>query len=84
MYPSVLKVESIDDTQILIEFDNHESGILDMAPYLDFGVFKKLKDSRIFHTVHVSFDTIAWADDIDLDPRFVYEKCAKSKSCLRR
>ena len=46
-----------------------------MKPYLDFGVFRKIKDPEIFETVHVSFDTIAWKSGADLDPEFVYDKC---------
>ncbi len=58
-----------------IVFDNNETGILDMKPYLEFGVFRKLKNIDAFKQVRVSFDTIEWASGVDLDPEFVYEKC---------
>ena len=49
--------------------------ILDMKPYLNFGIFKKIQDPSIFKAVHVSFDTIAWESGADLAPEFVYKKC---------
>jgi len=46
-----------------------------MRPFLDFGVFRNLKDEAIFRQVSVSFDTIEWPGGIDLDPEFVYRRC---------
>lgn len=77
MYPSVRKVTAAENYRIVVEFDNDESGVLDMGPYLGFGVFNKLKEPGIFDTVRVSFDTVEWVNGIDLDPKFVYEKCVK-------
>lgn len=46
-----------------------------MKPFLDFGVFRNLKDETAFGQVRVSFDTIEWPGGIDLDPEFVYRHC---------
>ena len=46
-----------------------------MKPFLDFGVFKQLKEPREFKKVRISFDTVEWASGVDLDPEFVYSKC---------
>ncbi|MEQ5767269.1 DUF2442 domain-containing protein [Halomonas sp. H33-56] len=78
MYPSVKKVTPIDDYRLSIHFDNGENGVLDMKPYLDFGVFQKLKDRKAFDRVRVSFDTIEWDSGIDLDPEFVYVKSQRT------
>ena len=75
MHPAVISVECEDDYILSVSFDNGENGLLDMKPYLDFGVFRKIRDPDIFKTVHVSFDTIAWESGADIDPEFVYEKC---------
>ena len=75
MYPAVISVECEEDYILSVVFDNGEHGLLDMKPYLNFGVFKTLKDPSNFETVHVSFDAIAWESGADLDPEFVYEKC---------
>ena len=75
MHPAVTSVESKEGYILSVGFNNGESGLLDMKPYLSFGVFKKIQDPRIFKTVHVSFDAIAWECGADLDPEFVYDKC---------
>ncbi len=78
MYPSVKQVKPGKNYILSIVFDNGETGILDMKPFLDFGVFRSLKDHEIFQQVKVSLDTIEWPSSIDLDPEFVYQKCTKS------
>ena len=54
-----------------------------MEPYLNFGIFSKIKDLNLFSKVRGSFDTIEWGNGIDLDPQFVYEKCVKEKHLSR-
>lgn len=74
MHPSVKNVTPNEDYLLSIDFDNGERRILDMKPYLDFGVFQKLKEPNEFNRVRVSFDTIEWESGADLDPEFVYSK----------
>ena len=75
MYPAVTALECKEDYILLVVFDNGERGLLDMKPYLNFGVFKKIQEPDAFKTAHVSFDTIAWKSGADLAPEFVYKKC---------
>ena len=75
MHPSVIKVSATENYRIRVAFDNSESGIPDMAPYLGFGVFRKLKDPGVFNAARVAFDTVEWPGGVDLDPEFVYERC---------
>lgn len=74
MYPAVKEVVAGDNHTLSVFFDNGESGVLDMKPFLDFGVFQLLKDHEKFRRVCVAFDTIEWECGIDLDPEFVYAK----------
>ena len=78
MYPSITDVNPKEDFTLHIAFDNGEKGVLDMKPYLDFGVFQKITDYKKFKCVRVAFDTIEWDSDVDLDPEFVYAKCKLS------
>lgn len=78
MYPAVKNVTPSEGYLLSIDFDNGESGVLDMKPYLEFGVFQRLKERNAFNRVHVSFDTIEWEPGIDLDPEFVYHKSQRS------
>ncbi len=75
MYPSVSKIFPGENYTLIIDFDNGESGKLDMKPFLEFGVFQRLKDHNAFMQVRVAFDTIEWDSGVDLDPEFVYTKC---------
>lgn len=75
MYPSVVNVLPNQDLTLTIAFDNGEKGILDMKPYLGFGVFQRIRDYEHFKRVRVAFDTIQWGRGVDLDPEFVYAKC---------
>jgi hypothetical protein len=75
MYPAVKKVVPEDTYILIIDFDNGEKGILDMKPFLEFGVLRKLKDYHAFKQVRVKFDTVEWDSGIDLDPEFLYAKC---------
>lgn len=79
MYPTVKKVIPRDNYKLIIEFDNAESRMLDMKPFLEFGLFSKLKKREEFKKVKVSFDTIEWEIGLDLDPEFVYEKSVRIK-----
>jgi len=69
----IVSVEPLDDYKILLTFSNNEKRIKDMKPYLNKGVFKKLKDKNFFNSVHISFDTISWDDEIDICPDTLYE-----------
>jgi hypothetical protein len=80
MYPSVKNVVANNNHVLFINFDNGESGALDMKPFLNIGVFQKLKKLSSFKRVRVSFDTIEWESGVDLDPEFVYSKCQENQS----
>ncbi|MGE4509010.1 MAG: DUF2442 domain-containing protein [Eubacteriaceae bacterium] len=78
MYLAVINVEPLNDYKILLTFENGEKRIFDVSPYLDKGIFQELKDEEKFKTVRVSFDSIEWCNQADLDPEFLFEK---SKAC---
>jgi hypothetical protein len=73
MYFSVRQVEPRDDYLLALTFENGERRLFDMKPYLDRGIFRELQKIEIFNTVHVSFNTIAWANEADFDPEALYE-----------
>lgn len=75
MSSAVRHVVAHDDYTLVIDFDNGEKGILDMKPFLEFGVFKRLQDRTAFRRVRVAFDAVEWDSGVDLDPEFVYARC---------
>lgn len=76
-YPAVIAVRPHREHTLHITFDNGEIGLLDMTPYLDFGVFSRIKAPHSFEKVKVSFDTVEWEAGVDLDPEFIYSRCKK-------
>jgi hypothetical protein len=77
MYLSVNKVKPLNDYRLELTFENKEVKIFDVKPYLDTGLFRRLKDENFFKMVKVSYDTIEWPNGIDLDPEVLYEKGRK-------
>lgn len=74
MYQAIINVKPLPEYKLLITFKNNEIKILDMKPYLEKGIFSELKDVALFKTVHISFDSIEWNNQADLDPEFIYEE----------
>jgi hypothetical protein len=74
MYLSVKKVKPLNDYKLELTFENNEKRIFDVKPYLDTGLFKTLKDEKLFKMVKISYDTIEWPNKVDLDPEVLYEK----------
>ncbi len=75
MYPAIVNVRPNEDFSLTVVFEDGVQGLLDMKPYLDFGVFKKIKSLDQFNRVRIAFDTVEWEAGVDLDPEFVRAKC---------
>jgi hypothetical protein len=79
MYKAVIKVMPIENYQLNLTFENGENKIFDVKPYLNLGIFKELKNLEMFNTVRVSFDTIVWQNQADIDPETLYEDSVAAK-----
>lgn len=71
---AVNSVQPLDNYKLLLTFNTNESKVFDMNEYLDHGLFTQLKSKELFDTVRISFDTIQWANGLDLCPEVLYEK----------
>ena len=76
MYQAIVSVRPNKDFSLAVVFEDGAAGVLDMNPYLDFGVFKRLRDLEQFEQVRIAFDTIEWECGVDLDPEFIRAKCS--------
>jgi hypothetical protein len=72
MYIPVKSAKPLDEYKLQIKFKNGEEKIFDLTPYLTIGKFAELRDIRLFNTVTVKFDSIEWANHLDIDPEFLY------------
>jgi hypothetical protein len=79
MYPPVKSVKPLDGYRLLLYFGNGEERIFDVSPYLNVGKFSDLRNPSMFSSVVVKFDSIEWANHLDIDPEFLYEKSVDRK-----
>lgn len=76
----ISSVRCLHDYVLEIGFTTGEHGELDISPWLNFGIFSRLKDINQFQKVRTAFGTIEWPCGADLDPDFVYKKCTITQS----
>jgi len=79
MYPRVKKVKAEENFQLRITFDNGKSGVFDMNPYLNFGIFSELKDIKYFRKVKPLYGTISWPHGQDVCPDTLYQESILTK-----
>ena len=72
MNPRVKSVVANENYTKTITFENGETKIFDMTPYLDFGVFIELKDKNYFRQVKPFMGTISWPHGQDVCPDTLY------------
>lgn len=82
MYLAVVQVEPLPNYHLKLTFKNGEIRVFDMNPYLNLGIFNDLKDLTMFNTVRISFDTIEWDNEADLDPEILYAESKPVESQL--
>jgi hypothetical protein len=73
MNPRVKDVKALPMHKLMLTFTNGEKKEFDMTPYLDKGVFRKLKDENEFGVVKVFMGSVVWRDGQDLCPDTLYE-----------
>jgi hypothetical protein len=72
MNPRVVNVKPESNYMLLLSFTNGEVRRFDVKPYLDKGIFRALKDERMFNSVKPFIGTIQWANEADLCPDTLY------------
>jgi len=61
----IIEAKPGNDYTILVKLDNGKSGIFDVSPFLDKGIFQELKDKHYFEQVIVCGRSISWPHDQD-------------------
>jgi len=72
MSPNVIQVQPLDNYHLQLQFDNRETRIFDVTPYLDKGVFSQLKSIEQFKTVKPFFGGIQWENEQDFSRDTLY------------
>lgn len=72
MNPHVKSVCALDDYELEVLFENGESLRFDVKPYLDRGIFVRLRDHGIFKEARVVAGSVEWPAGLDLSYDTLY------------
>lgn len=69
---TVTTVEPMSDHRLKVEFNNGDVKVFDVTPYLDKGVFSRLRDVALFRQAYVAYDTVCWPGNLDIAPETLF------------
>lgn len=72
MNPYVKRVVPLDNYQLELVFENDERRLFDVKPYLERGVFVRLKNRATFRSARVVAGSVEWPGEIDLSYDTLY------------
>ena len=72
MNPRVTGVATLPGLMLRLEFQDGRCATFDVAPYVEFAVFQRLKDPSYFSRAKVDHGTVEWPGGVDLDPDTLY------------
>ena len=68
----VVSVKANDDYSLDLRFDDGSVRRFDVKPYLEYGIFKELKELSYFKRVKIAFGTVQWPNEQDISPETLY------------
>jgi Protein of unknown function (DUF2442) len=68
----VIEAKANDDYSLELKFNDGTIKRFDTTPYLDYEVFKPLKDINYFKHIKIAFGTVQWQDEQDISPDTLY------------
>lgn len=72
MNPRVKTVKVLEDYMLELTFDNGEHGVFSMKPYLEYPVYRPLKNYELFKKAQAVFGFVSWGGEIDMSPDNLY------------
>jgi len=70
--PDIMQVKVMSDYKLLLNFENGEEKVFDLKPFLDYPVFKPLKDKIEFKRFDLIDGTLEWKCGADLSADTFY------------
>lgn len=70
--PTVCKVTAESNYSLKMTFDNGETRVFDVKPYIKGSFYGKLEDESYFSKVSADGFTVCWPDGQDLCPDEIY------------
>jgi hypothetical protein len=82
--PDVKNAKILDEYSVLLAFENGEEKIFDMKPYLEYQVFKPLKDYKEFRAFRIVDGTIEWncGADLSTDTFYIESKSVSTNAVI--
>ena len=72
MYPKAVDVKPLADYMLEVTFNNGETRLFDVKPYIRGEWFSELSDETVFRQVKVEGLSVAWPDGQDIAPDCLY------------
>ena len=77
----VVSAKANDDFTLDVQFNDGSLKRFDVKPYLDYPVFRELKDVNRFKNIKIVFGTVQWENEQDISPETLY---LEGKDILKR
>lgn len=76
MFPKPITVQSLDNYQIALSYDDGTRGTVDLSNLAHKGIFEQWERDNLFNKVYIDSETqtIAWNEDLDVCPDSLYLK----------
>jgi len=68
----VVSARADDDFTLILKFNDGALKKFDAKPYLEFGIFKELKNPNYFKNFRIAFGTVQWKNEQDFSPDTLY------------
>jgi Protein of unknown function (DUF2442) len=78
----VIAARANDDFTLDLKFEDDSVRKFEVKPYLEYGIFKGLKDKTCFKKVKVAFGTVQWPNEQDISPETLYLESTNIESVL--
>lgn len=82
--PTVIKAIPMNDYKLTLSFDNGETKVFDVKPYIKGSWFGELQNASYFKTVHPNGFNIEWANGQDICPDDLYYKSEQIEESTER
>lgn len=82
----IIKAEYIEGYKIRIEFNDGRIGEVDLQETIINDrrpIFNQLKDMSLFKNFKVKYDSLAWPNELDIAPEYLYFQSFKNDSILK-
>lgn len=68
----IITAQPLHDYRVLLCQKKGQQRVFDVKPFMDKGIFRELRDQRMFGCVRVNFGTVEWPIGADFCPESLY------------